>query len=332
MRFRSFLLLLAALFWAPYVHSQDDEFLGEPDYNIITDDPYDLYKLYLHFQPFYADLGATNVTGGFGVQAEYLHHEQFDAYFSFRSSYGKRFDIARLAAINDAANTLNPLPYLAVEIGGTYHITDESKQSKSKITLFDPSLKGNDWAATVPGHLDLESSVRSIIGVRIGGSFMMTTTDLTRALEAQNRTATFSDGSPIVDQNLYTTLESFTLNVGASMGWFRNLTVEMDEPYADSGSDLLLTAYLDVLYAPSLTVADPVINGEAIDISGLKVNNLGFRVGVNGKFNRKLSWGYNVETGLRPSLQKRGFFIMAKMSFPIFAFDLNRGNSAAPAN
>ena len=247
MRITSFILLLAALVWTPIASAQDDVDLSAPDYSIVTDDPYDLYKLFLHFQPFFGDLGAANVAGGFGVQADYLHHEQFDAYFSFRSSYGKRFDIARMAALNDAANTFTPLPYLAVEIGGTYHINDESKQSSTKVTLFDATLKGNSWAATVPGHIDIESSVRNIIGARIGGAFMMTTTDLTRALESQNRSATFSDGSPVVDQNLYTNLESFTLNLGASMGWFRNFTVEMDAPWSDSGEDLLLTAYLDVL-------------------------------------------------------------------------------------
>ena len=40
---------------------------------------------------------------------------------------------------------------------------------------------------------------------------------------------------------------------------------------------------------------------------------------MNGKFNRKLSWGYSVESGIRPGIKNRGFFLVFKMSFPLYA-------------
>ena len=213
-------------------------------------------------------------------------------------------------------------------MGGAYHIIDEEKIARSKVTLYDGSLKGSAWSATVPGHVEVENQVRQIIGGRIGGSYSATTTDLSRALEAQDKTLFYTDATPITDDNLYTNLYTATLNFGASMSWFRNFSVEFDAPYSPSGEDLLLTTYLDVLYAPYMQLDDLTIEGQNISAEPVGLTNIGFRAGVTGKFNRKLGWGYALETGLRPGLQNRGFFLTAKMSFPVFGIKLNQ---SAPA-
>jgi hypothetical protein len=312
--------------------SQTDDDATEvplPDYNLTGDDPYELYKLFIHVQPFYADLAAMNITGGIGVEVDYFHEDLFDLTFSARTSYGKRFDINRMAASTNGPNTNKPTPYYYVELGGTYHIIDEEKSATSKVTLYDGSLKGNAWSATVPGNVEVENQVRHIVGARIGGSYSASTTDLSRALEAQDKSLFYSDGSPVVSDDLYTNIYSATLNFGASMSWFRNFAVEFDAPYSPSGEDLLLTTYLDVLYAPYLQVDDLVIEGQDVSAKNVNTSAIGFRAGVTGKFNRKLGWGYGLETGLRPGLQNRGFFLTAKMSFPVFGIKLNQGSDSS---
>ena len=43
---------------------------------------------------------------------------------------------------------------------------------------------------------------------------------------------------------------------------------------------------------------------------------------MEGKFNRKFGWAYGGEIGYRPGLKQSGFFVLAKISFPVFATQL----------
>lgn len=292
-----------------------------PNYNLTSDDPYDLHKVFLHFQPLYADLAAINVTAGFGVEANYFHENTFDLTFTGRTTYGKRFDLSRDAAVKNGINENKATPHFFLELGGTYHIKDKERASTTTVTLFDGALKGSAWAATLPDKLEVEANVREIIGVRLGGIYTATTTDLTRTLELQNSELS----TPGIPENLYTNVSAFIVNVGGSMSWFRNFSVEFDAPWSPSGDDLLFTTYVDFLYAPSIRVEELLIQGTSVATDNVKTNPYGFRVGISGKFDRKLGWGYGVETGIRPGLQNTGFFLTAKISFPIFAFKLNNG-------
>jgi hypothetical protein len=50
---------------------------------------------------------------------------------------------------------------------------------------------------------------------------------------------------------------------------------------------------------------------------------LGFRVGMDGRFNRTFSWAYGAEVGYRPSLEGRSFYAVFKISFPVFGTNLD---------
>jgi hypothetical protein len=54
----------------------------------------------------------------------------------------------------------------------------------------------------------------------------------------------------------------------------------------------------------------------------LKLKSFGFRAGLDGKFNRKLSWGYGGEFGYRPSVAKMGFFAVIKIAIPLYGTNL----------
>ncbi|MDH4058282.1 MAG: hypothetical protein OEU76_05930, partial [Cyclobacteriaceae bacterium] len=59
------------------------------------------------------------------------------------------------------------------------------------------------------------------------------------------------------------------------------------------------------------------------DIGPLKTKSFGFRAGIEGKFNRTLSWAYGGEIGYRPSVEGQGFFAMLKISIPVFSTNLD---------
>jgi hypothetical protein len=49
----------------------------------------------------------------------------------------------------------------------------------------------------------------------------------------------------------------------------------------------------------------------------------GGRLGIDGHFNRTLGWGYAAEIGVRPGLQKRGFYGLIKITFPMYGTKLD---------
>lgn len=298
-------------------------------YTVTYDDPYDIKKLFMHFQPIVGDISALNIIGGFGLEANYYHKDVLNFEFSGRTTYGTGFDIARDAANRNAFNDNVISAYFYGEIGGTYHIIDQTKESSSKILLYSKRLKGNEWAATVPKNALIKNTVREIIGGRAGALFYTTSTDLSKVLAKQELDLFFNDGSLISDKDLYTNVFAYSVYVGGSMSWFKNFAVTFESRWEPNGDDLLMTTYIDVLYSPSITIDDLLMtnpNGsqETVSLENIKQSQLGFRAGLKGKFNRSLGWGYGVETGLRPGIQQNGFFFTFKLSFPIYGTKLEQ--------
>jgi hypothetical protein len=118
------------------------------------------------------------------------------------------------------------------------------------------------------------------------------------------------------------------------MTWIKNVAVNFDK-FEEGIDDLMFTAYLDILLSPSIKIDDVVytdkdIQGNPIEgttalysVSSLKTKTFGFRLGVDGRFNRQLSWSYGAEVGYRPSLEKRTFYALLKISFPVFGTNLD---------
>ena len=312
-------LICLFLFSGFVAFGQEEEEEEVPTYQTMYDDPYDIRNLYLMFQPIYGDIGAINLTGGFGIEGAYYHKSKFDVQLAFRTSYGKRFDINRDAATRNATNTDAFPMYFNIEFGGTYHIQDVMKESSSKVLLYSKSLKGTDWASTVARYAEVNGKVRTIIGGRLGGMFNSTTTNINAILSVQEKDLYDSEGLPYLNEDIYSNLQTFVIYVGGSYSWIRNYAVEFSERWDPSGDDQLITPYFDIMFAPSINLSDVTIDGETVSTADIDQLSLGFRGGVNVKFNRKLSWGYGVEAGIKPGIKKRGFFLVFKMSFPLYA-------------
>ena len=94
------LMLLATTFVFAQDEVVEDVVEEEPPigYQIKYDDPYDLKKLFVAFQPLYGEVASTNMTIGWGIQGDYYLNTKFDFSLHFRKSYSKRSDLMRYSA------------------------------------------------------------------------------------------------------------------------------------------------------------------------------------------------------------------------------------------
>ncbi len=293
-------------------------------YQMKYDDPYDINKLFVHFIPLYGDVAATNMTIGYGFQIDYYHLNKFDFTFHARKSYGARTDLMRDAAEKNTgnSNTNSPNVYNMIELGGTWHWKDFEAEKESKVFLYSKKDKGARWESMVVQTTAIIGKVRNIYGARLGGMFYNTSFDMNRALTKQEVTLSDASGNPIDNTaTLFGNVKSSGVYLGASMAWFRNFSLEFESKYEPGGDDLLLTTYFDILFA-SVKVEDIVYQNVVYSANPIDVNNIGFRLGIQGKYNRALSWGYGAEIGYRPSVKTQSFFMLLKLSFPILGSDL----------
>jgi len=321
----------------------------------LYDAPYEINKLFVQFQPIYGEMFVANINAGFGMEVNYYLKDKMDFRVAARKTYSKQFDVSRDLAEKNSIFTIErdgitnlPRSYGQLEFGATYHIKDFEKDSETTMYLYKKSYKGDKWAARVPKQADIPSKVRKIYGARLGGIFYNTTTDLKRAMDKQD--VTFADllteeglnmteviergtaGITTDDVSLFANVDVGGIYVGGSMAWIRNVAVDFDNKYQPGVDDLILTAFADIIIAPfayvqdvqysqqegASTPANYVFNSDVISTS-----KVGFRLGLDGKFNRALSWGYGAEIGSKPTLKGRGTYALIKISFPIYSTNLN---------
>jgi hypothetical protein len=301
----------------------------------LYDEPYNINKLFVHLQPLYGEVFATNVNAGFGLQAQYNVKDKIDLNASFRSTFGSQFfDLNREQGKRTSEVDNRQKPFTFFEIGGTYFIKDTEKSSKTKIVLYKKSYTGNKWAARVPLNAEVPCKVRQVIGARLGATVWQSTIDVKNIMKKQDLTAAdFEDeaGATLLDAGLangdddvtiFSNVSSGGLYVGGSFSWIRNAAFSFDK-YEGGVDDLILTTYVDVLIAPRVKVDDIVYLGTPYDISPIGIKKIGFRAGVEGKFNRAFSWAYGAEVGYRPGIEGRMFYALVKISFPVFGTNLD---------
>jgi len=335
---RTHFLTLVVLFFSvaqaiAQTPAQDDK--NAVTFEELYDEPYAVNKLFIGFQPLYAEVSATNTNAGFGLLAHYYYRDKFDIQAQARMTYGSAFyDFARQNALDNSHVENTPQAFQYFELGGTYHIKDFESAGKTKMTLYKSSYKGNKWASRVPLQTEVPSKVRRIYGARLGTLVWNTTTYLNGALKKQNLTnadlvnesgeglpLTFTSNNHEQTFNVFSNLQSAAIYIGGSMSRIRNVAVSFDN-YEGGLDDGILTLYADIIYAPMQKLENVKYNNDQFSVSALKMNPLGFRIGLDGKFNRSVSWGYGGEIGYRPSIKGRSFFTMFRISLPMFGTNL----------
>ncbi|MCA6075349.1 hypothetical protein [Fulvivirga sedimenti] len=334
---KKLLLFFASLCFISFSQAQDRRDKVPVTYEELYDEPYSISKLFVHFQPIYGELWKANVNAGFGLEATYIWQDKMTFRAHARKSYTRKFDLSRDLAErnNDMENEANI--FNLYEFGATYHLKDYDKSSTTKMVLYKKSYKDGKWAARVPLNAEVPCTLRKIVGIRLGGIFYDTSVDLKSALEDQGGNVTDfvnAEGNPLPatlpdefgdprDIFVYGNMAGAGVYVGSSITWIRNVAVDFDNNYQEGVDDLILTAFFDFIITPKLTVDDVFFQGEAYASDVVETSKVGFRLGLEGKFNRTLSWAYGGEIGMRPGLKKRGFYAAIKVSFPVFSTNLD---------
>lgn len=306
-------------------------------YEELYDEPYAINKLFVQFQPMYGEVYVSNINAGFGLEATYFMKDKFTFHAHGRLAYYKRFDMTRNQSIENSSVSNTAETYNYYEAGATYHIKDFEESSSTKMFLYKKSYRGSRWAARVPLTAEIPSKVRKIYGARLGGLVFDTEVDINRSLEAQDKTsevlvdpngapipASFTDTNGEVQElGLFSSQRVGAIYAGASMTWIRNVAVDFDNKYTEGVDDLIFTAFVDLIVAPSVRVDDLLYDGSVYSVDGLDTSMIGFRAGIEGKFNRTWGWAYGGEVGMRPGLLGRGFYALVKISFPVFSTNLD---------
>jgi hypothetical protein len=284
------------------------------EYDAVSDDPYDLNKMWIHFYPLYADGFATNFNVGFGGQVNYYFKNKFDFRLHARKTYTKGTDFSRINGERRASSDNRMEPYKYIEGGATYHLRDEGSAGEAKIVVFTKRYADNKWASTVPEYIRIPAKVRKITGIRLGGYYWGSSADLGSVLAKQNLHLVSAGNDTISRVGLYGNVQSAGMYLGGSLGRFRNVVVK-PKKYDVAVNDVLFTGYADIIYAPYVQLQTVQKNGVDYSVENVKLRNFGFRAGLEGMFNRDFSWSYGGEIGYRPSLQSRGFYAMFKVGF-----------------
>ncbi|MES2731108.1 MAG: hypothetical protein V4714_05140 [Bacteroidota bacterium] len=336
----SVLLLLAGFFYIPASFAQVKSATNKDDieYEAITDDPYDLNKMWLHLYPMQGDAFMTNLNAGYGAQGQYLLKNKFDFRFSARRSYYKGADISFGIGekTKDVHNKNKLVPFMYLEGGATYHVVDKADAGEAKVVIYTKRYSEGKWASTVPEFIMVPSKVRKIVGIRLGGLYWKSATNLGDAMRKQNIALLEStDGRqlehyPTVngvprsqEQRIYTNISSTAIYLGGSMGRIRNVVVK-PKKYDIALNDLIFTGYADIIFSPSIVLED-IKQSDSLNqaitytysTAPIKRSPLGFRAGIEGMFNREFSWSYGAEVGMRPSIKGSGLYFSVKVGFAL---------------
>jgi len=308
-------------------------------YEEMYNDPYDINKLFIGLTPIYGDVSVGNITSGFGLDAVYYLRDFMHFKANVRTPYYKGSDFARSAAENSDRFDGRARTYIYTEASISYHIWDKEQESESWIPLYSKNYEAAEWAAKVPKRAQIPNKRREIFFARLGGMYYETTSELSRAINAQgvdvsgrgisepSALDTLRGGS--VDQSVFGNVLGYGLSVGTGFTWMKNFAAKPDKTYEELVDDHIFTTFMDLFILPVVTVEEFIYRPEGADqffrYRGRDINTFMFggRIGIDGHFNRTLGWAYTAEIGIRPGLEQRGFYGMLKVTFPMYGTKLD---------
>lgn len=340
------ILLLSTLFLGTAITSLFAQSAGANkvvNAKTLSDEPYGINRLWLHFNPVVADVFSTNFNLGYGGQINCFVTDKIEFEVKFNGAYGKRFDFARNLATQNAEVTVDSKkhmiindfgPYMNMQVGGSYHVMDSEIKGASKIMLTPKKLK--QMHTTNVDHVIVNSKVRRIAGVR-GGGFMYTSTiNLGSAMLKQGKSLTSDDGTRTLEVNntnkIYSGVFAPGFYLGGSYGSIRNIIIKADK-FGVLGNTTIFTAYADVMYSPWITLDNVVVrepgNLETIVYltDNMKLDRFGWRTGFNIMYNQDSYFSFGGELGSRPAVNGRGFYVMAKVGFPVYSFKFKQART-----
>ena len=143
-----------------------------------------------------------------------------------------------------------------------------------------------------------------------GGTIFNSTTDVVRAAAEQGVSLVDEENNPVGDAKLYGNLDAKGIYAGLSLQIIKNVAIKPHRDFGVLVNDLHFNAFLDIIYAPSISLEDIILDGNIISGDQLETQEVGFRAGVQGKFNKRVGFSYGAEFGYRPSLKERSFYAL----------------------
>jgi hypothetical protein len=296
-------------------------------YETFYDDPENINKLYLHIQPVYGELFMTNITIGYGFEIDYFLKDKLDLNASFRKAYAQKFDFIRDVAEKNSEALNDPKKFYFAELGASFHIIDREEASKAKFILYSETFHHqNKWESMIPKYIEAPAQLRRIYGIRVGAASYQSAIDINRIISNQDEIPT----DTLNGLSVYSNIVNHGFYIGGLLRLIKNVTINFDQIYQQVTNDLIFSTYLDILLFPFTTVDDiryiPSPGFPERTLSGEVINTsmVGIRAGINGKFNRDFSFGYNIEIGYRPGIQGQNFYVLGKVSFPLIGLLLEK--------
>ena len=264
-------------------------------------------------QPYYIETnGANQVNFGMGARADYYFPKVLSLHGSIKQAL---YDLN-----NYNANGKGP-----IRSENTTNLFQQYEFGAGLFFNLDGHTKTRVYAWPGTGYYDAVEKdtfydytkeslpCRTMIGLRGGVYNWRQSVDAVASakgtLEATNL-ANLSDSG-----DLYTNITTQGFYAGVSL----SKLVDVFYPGANGEQrnvSFIRNLYLDVLYAPSITVDNIVIDGVPFNVSGprgLTTQNMGGRIvyeKVGVRDFPKLNFSYRIEAGIRPGLADKGFYVM----------------------
>ena len=336
------LALIIAISYS-FVFSSEAQFRRRSETKTVTyeemyNDPYDINKLFIGITPAYGDIHVSNITTGFGVDATYYLNDFMHFKAHARTPYFIGSDFARNSADKNGFDPQSRArTYFFAEASASYHIWDKEQEHESKIPLYSKNYEGAEWAAKVPQRADIPNKRREILFARLGGVYYQTTSELSRAIAAQDITVNpvgeteESANSLNADSEgpVFGNVIGAGVAVGGGFTWIKNFAAKPHKTYEELVDDHVFSTFLDLFIFPMVTVENfyhkPQGAADFMEYDASSINTFMFggRIGIDGHFNRTLGWGYGAEIGVRPGLAQRGFYGLLKITFPMYGTKLD---------
>ena len=299
---------------------------------IIYDRPNYIRYLFAGVQPFYGEYFSTSSNAGWGLDAHYLPDHKADYRLQFRRPYAESLlDVSRENAAKNSKTENTPTGFYYLEASVNIHFRDVERKGHAKVILYNAALTKNAWSATVPRKVKIPSKVRKIYGFRAGAIQWRSTMDVSTILERQGLSNADIFLPEIYRDALgrdiplrgFSSMTANTFYLGTGVTTIRNVAVEFNH-FENTLDDGILVLYADLMYSPALKI-DPVLYlNTPYPVNKVSFSSLGFRAGLDGKFNRHFGWGFGAEAGVRPGPTKQGFFANVKVTVPMFGSFLFR--------
>ncbi len=324
------LLLIVALLNCNRIFAQNTIINKTVTYEELYDDPNDINKLFFQVLPLYGEFFRTNINAGFGVKADYYLKNKAEFSAQFRKPYSRKTDFVRDNARENNDFENSPKTFYYLDVGGAYHIVDKVVDGKAKFILYSKNFQeGNKWESMEHENIQAPVKVRRVYGIRAGATYYQTALDIKDITQSQKTAILDTAGNSLPSiLHAFGNMTAAGVYLGGVMEIIKNVAIKFDKTYDPVTNDLLFTAYMDLCYYPAITVDNLFYRSSSgnsdVTYSSdvIKTNPFGFKMGIEGKFNRDLSWGYGIETGIRPGISKQGFFLEGHVSFPIIASKL----------